>query len=188
MTSIEYPRSITTGLGDHLRRRSTVILLSLGILAATLHASFRFPLGLPGHHGLEWMALLVIARHFSSYRWAATLVALGAAGASTLPVLGFHNPITPALYLLPGLCLDLLFMARSTVWLRASWLIGLLAGTAFATKPVLQWLALDLFNSQGQGALIKHGLVYVVAMHFAFGFTGGSIGNALWRIGRAPAR
>ncbi len=52
----------TVALGMHLRRRSTLLLSGAGIAAALLHAATRFPLHLPGHEGLEWMAILMLAR------------------------------------------------------------------------------------------------------------------------------
>jgi len=166
-------------LPSHLRQRSTLILLVLGLLAVFLHATFRFPLQLPGHHGLEWMALLVMARHVSTYRWAATIAACGAAvTAASLPALGFHSPLAPLFYLLPGLCLDLLFLARPTTWRTSTWLIGTLAGLAFASKVLVQWIGFAAFDFPF-GAVVRHGLFHVLALHFAFGFAGGAIGNVL---------
>lgn len=128
-------------LVGHIRQNSKLILLGLGILAAFAHATFRFPLHLPGHHGLEWMALPVIARKLSHYRWAAGVAASGAAAASLLPVLGFHDPLTPLFYLVPALALDMLCHAAPPRWRRATLFLGVAAAHAFAAKPILQWPA-----------------------------------------------
>ena len=39
-----------------------LLMLGLGAAAVVLHQTLRAPLNLPGRHGLEWMALLVIGR------------------------------------------------------------------------------------------------------------------------------
>lgn len=37
-------------------------LLVLGVVAGLLQVHLRYPLNIPGHHGLEWMALLLFGR------------------------------------------------------------------------------------------------------------------------------
>lgn len=163
----------SSSLAEHAKQRSTAILLALGVLAAVAHASFRFPLHLPGHHGLEWMALLVLARQLSSYRWAATVAASGAAAASLLPVLGFHDPLTPVTYLAPGLVVDLLCLAVPLAWRHSAAFLGIAAALAYASKPLLQWAGAEVFGLPA-GAL-SQGLGYVIAMHMLFAFAGGSV-------------
>lgn len=171
-------------LVEHLQRRSTAVLLSIGILVVVIHAAFRFPLRLPGHHGLEWMALLVLARQMSSYRWAASVAAAGAAASSLLPLFGFHDPFVAVTYLVPGLVLDSLYFLLPQARRNASLLLGVAAALAYATKPLIQWAgsaALGLpFDAWAKG------LAYLVAMHMLFAFAGGSVGAALWH--RASAR
>jgi hypothetical protein len=50
------------------------------VIVALLHRTLDFSLGLPGHHGLEWMTVLLFARLLSPGRWACLMVAAGAAG------------------------------------------------------------------------------------------------------------
>ena len=57
-------------------------LVSLGVAVVVLEQAFRWPLQMPGHHGLEAMALLVLGRLSCSHRWSATLVASSAAVAA----------------------------------------------------------------------------------------------------------
>ena len=64
-----------------------LILTGSGALAVVLHQSFQLPLGLPGHHGIEWMALLILGSSFSRMKGSATISSLGAAGISLLPIL-----------------------------------------------------------------------------------------------------
>lgn len=164
---------------DHMKLRSTVILIGLGVLAAVVHATFRFPLRLPGHHGLEWMALLVIARQASSYRWSATVAAFGAAVSSALPILGFHDPLTPLTYLAPGVAVDLLCLVVPTAKRNSVIFLGAAAALAYATKPLIQWAGGLALGLRFDGWSV--GLAYLVAMHMLFAFTGGSVAAYLWR-------
>ena len=65
-----------------------------GVMAVVLHRAFDTSLGLPGHHGMEWMALMIIGRMSSRFRGAGTLTSVGASFASTLPFLHGGNPLT----------------------------------------------------------------------------------------------
>ena len=60
-----------------------LFLVSLGVAIVLLEQAFRWPLQLPGHHGLEAMALLVLGRLCCTNPWSATLV--GASAAVTAP-------------------------------------------------------------------------------------------------------
>lgn len=166
-------------LAGHLKRRSTLILLGLGFLTAVLHATFRFPLHLPGHHGLEWMALLILARRISPYRWAASVAAAAAAAGSLLPQLGFHDPLTPVIYLLPGLVVDLLYMAAPQAKRQSVLFLSTVAALAFATKPLIQWLSVQSLGLPADRW--SSGLAYLLLMHLLFAFAGGAIGALLWQ-------
>lgn len=177
--SDHFNTSAGLGLADHMKQRSTIVLLALGVLAVVIHATVRFPLHLPGHHGLEWMALLVLARQMSSYRWAATMTASGAAATSLLPVLGFHDLLTPVTYFAPGVALDLLCLIAPLAWRKSSLFLGIAAALAFATKPVIQWGGAAMLDLP-LGAL-SQGVAYIVALHMMFALAGGWIAAYLWR-------
>jgi hypothetical protein len=181
--SLALPAAPAVRFSRHIRAWQTLALLALGIVAAVTHAAFRFPLHLPGHHGLEWMALLVIARYASPYRWAATVAASGAAAVSILPLLGFHDPLTPLTYLLPGLLLDLFTLPLRTHRAPAA-LMAVAAALAHTASPLLHaalWLALGW-----QFGAFSHGLLFPFVTHLAFGFAGGLAGAGLWKM--RPAR
>ena len=48
--------------------QEALLLTGLGAAAVVLHSVFRFPLQLPGHHGVEWMALIIGGRLAVRYR------------------------------------------------------------------------------------------------------------------------
>ncbi|WP_217424603.1 hypothetical protein [Nitrogeniibacter mangrovi] len=181
MASIQFsPAGVAdaSGLRDFLRQRSTVVLLCLGVLAVIAHATFRIPLNLPGHHGLEWMALLVIARQGASYRWAAGVVAIGAAVTAMVPAIGFHNPLTPLYYLVPALALDLMWRVAPVRWHTSVPALAGMAALAFATKPLVQAVGLMAGVTQAHGG---QALIYVIAMHMVFALVGGAVAAALWQ-------
>ncbi len=86
-----------------------LLLIGGGVMAVVLHRSLDNGLGLPGHHGIEWMAILIIGRASSRFRGAGTLTSMGASFASVLPFLQGDNPFTWIYYLLPGPIMDLAF-------------------------------------------------------------------------------
>lgn len=160
--------------------RRIAVLLIAGTAATVLHSKLHWPLRLPGHHGLEWMAILLFARCASSYRWAAVIVAIGAASSSAVPIWGFKEPgYSYALaYLAQGLALDLLCMSgmRLRQWLIA---LALFGAIAHATKPFVHWLLLQ--GVGGHYGSVSRGLWYAVASHLMFGFTGALAGALAWK-------
>jgi hypothetical protein len=154
-----------------------LLLLAIGAGIVVLGETFRFPLGLPGHHGLEAMALLATARLCTNYRWAATLAAMSAAMTAAAIGAG-HGGLVPVLYLVPGLVIDL------GVALRPSWRNSLLWLPAFAaighaSKPVIKWIVLQ--GSSANFGSMAHGLPYPFVTHLVFGFTGALVATLLWR-------
>ena len=154
-----------------------LFLVSLGMIIVGLEQAFRWPLQLPGHHGLEAMALLVIGRLCCSARWSATAVGLSAAVAA--PFLGAdHGPLTPLFYVIPALVIDIGY--RLGPALRSSLLfLPLLAAVAFTGKPLLRLLAHQMFDMQF-GSL-RAGPVYPILTHLLFGFLGGLAAVTVWR-------
>jgi hypothetical protein len=153
------------------------------VIAGLLHVHLRYPLNIPGHHGLEWMALLLFGRSLSSNRFAAGCIAAGAAGSYLLqlPLLAQAHDIKPALvFLLTGAVTDILYNLSGTG--RKSLLTaGLIAGLAFFAKPVVMFLV-DLSPDITVGSFLKHPVYLPFASHFLFGLTGGVMGSLLARL------
>jgi len=155
-------------------------LVALGIIAALAHQYFRLGINMPGHHGLEWMTLLLFGRMQSRYRWAGLMIATGAATtyvlyASVMPLTLSVKPVFA--YLLNGLCVDLLF--RYTPGKLPGFIKGIiLGGISFVAKPVFLLGTVMLFEFHF-GSFTKHGYYYPVLTHFAFGAIGGICGMTL---------
>lgn len=155
-----------------------VWLLSLGVAVAVLEQSFRWPLQMPGHHGIEAMALLMLARLSCNSPWSASIAAGGAAIAA--PALGAeHGVLMPLFYLLPGALLDLGYRLRPSSATFALYL-PLVSALAWASKPALRVLA-NVSMGMQFGSL-RAGPVYPVITHLLFGFVGGLAAILLWRM------
>jgi hypothetical protein len=150
-----------------------LLLIGGGVAAVILHRAFDTSPGLPGHHGIEWMALMIIGRASSKYRGAGTLTSIGASFASVLPFLHTDNPFTWLFYLLPGPIMDLAFRYLPR-YANKLWFMILLAGFAHATKPLGQ-LVINLISGWPFGSF-RFGFVYPFASHLLFGMIGGLLG------------
>jgi hypothetical protein len=153
-------------------------LLALGVAVAALENAFRWSLQMPGHHGIEAMALLMLARLSCSTPWSATIA--GASAAVAAPVLGAdHGPLMPLFYLLPGLVLDLGYRVRPGAHGLVLYL-PFVAAIAWTSKPVVRVIA-NLTMGMQFGSL-RSGPVYPILTHLLFGFVGGLVAVLLWRM------
>ena len=153
-------------------------LISLGVAIVLLEQAFRWPLQLPGHHGLEAMALLVLGRLSCTNPWSATLV--GASAAVAAPFVGAdHGVLMPLFYVLPGIVLDAGYRLWPRLVGQALLFLPLVAAVAFAAKPVVRVMANQLFDMPF-GSL-RAGPVYPLLTHLMFGFLGALAAVLLWR-------
>jgi hypothetical protein len=154
-----------------------LLLVGSGALVVVLHQSFRLPLSLPGYHGIEWMALLIMGRSFSRFRGAGTLASIGAASVSMLPLWGAaHDPFIWLIYLLPGPSMDLAFRYLPR-YAGKLWFMVILGGLAHVTKPVAR-LIITILSGWSFGSF-RFGVVYPIASHLLYGMIGGLLGVLL---------
>lgn len=159
-------------------RLSILSLLMLGAVAGVLHVYLKFPLGIPGRHGLEWMALVLFGRCLSDNRYAATILAGGAAGSylAQSAFLPLAHDFKPALvFLLTGACADIIFRFtkdRLPVIVNA----GIIGGLAFISKPLVMYCL--FLGGVKVGSFIKNPDYLPFISHFLFGMTGG-VGGAI---------
>lgn len=156
---------------------STSHLIMLGVLVAVIHNTWRWSIGIPGHHGLEWMAVLIFGRMLSGNRWAGSLVAFGAAG--TYLMLGqwisLAHQLKPVFgYLMTGISVDIIYgllLSRLPITFNAI----LTSTVAFLAKPIILFSSTLLFGFEF-GMFSKHGVYLPLASHCMFGFFGGICG------------
>lgn len=153
-------------------------LVAIGVAIVLLHETIRYPLRIPGQHGLEGMALLALARYSTTHRWGATIAALSSAG--TAAAMGAGSEwTTPFLYLAPGIALDLGLMLFAG-WRTQFIVLPLVTAFAFATKPLIR---LGLMETLGmQFGSFRAGVLYPISTHIAFGFMGAMITVIAWSL------
>lgn len=157
-----------------------VFLMGLGALAVLMHARFRSPVSVPGHHGIEFMALLLLGRGSSHLKFASTLSSFGIGLLLLFPVFGFHDPLMGFNYMLPGFMLDLTYNFSGKLN-RNAWFLAIVAGLSYMLIPVSR-LIINTFTGFQYGAFLKFGPIIPVLSHFVFGVTGGLLGTGLSRI------
>ncbi len=163
-------------VGAATQTKQLLLLIGLGTAVPVLHAVLHWPLRLPGHHGLEYMALMMFGRTVVDHRWAALTIATSAAVTSFIPVFGFNELGMRFSFLLAGLTIDLLY--RYVPW-RSPVVLAAMAALGHATKPLWKWAAAAGWNLKF-GSLAS-GVVFPLLTHLCFGFAGGMIGVLLGR-------
>lgn len=165
--------------GERLNATGIALLLGLGAAAVVLHEAFHWPLHLPGHHGIEWMALLVFARCTSRHPWAASIASLGAATLAVLPIWGpGADLLQPLVYFVPGLMVDGLWCLGGGLRENPAYL-ACAAALAHASRPLLQLLAFQATGIPHHS--LAQGLAYPLVLHLGFGLAGGLVGAMLWK-------
>jgi hypothetical protein len=154
-----------------------VLLFSLGISAIVLRSYLRIPLGIPGRHGLEFMAILMIARRVSKLPFASVIAMLGATSFMFVPFIGIKDPFLPVIYLMMGVVLDILYFAFKNPANRLA-ILSLIGGLAYMIIP-LSRIGIYLFSGILDRSFIKSGFVIPVLSHFAFGVAGALLGAGL---------
>lgn len=161
-----FPTSISVTL-------QIVTLLFIGFAATWLHARFRFPLNLPGRHGLEFMLLVMGARYASNLKLSATIAVSGSILASLIPVLGFTDPLLPYIYLGMGALIDFAWF-RWSVFKNYILLAAILGGLVYGLIPVIR--IISSLVSTYHFKTIRFGYVIPILTHIGFGFTGAIAG------------
>lgn len=154
-----------------------LFLFVLGISAIVLRSYLRIPLGIPGRHGLEFMALLMIGRRMSKLPFASIITMLGATTFMFVPFIGIKDPFLPVIYLLMGVVLDVLYFAFRNPANRLA-ILSLIGGLAYMVIPISR-LGVYLFTGVLERSFIKSGFIIPILSHFAFGVAGALLGAGL---------
>jgi hypothetical protein len=154
-----------------------LLLMMAGALAAYMHFSLRIPLNMPGHHGLEFMAIFVLVRLSSNLRYAATASVLGVGILLLMPGIGASSPLHSLSYLLPGLILDVFYQLNKKQ-MQLLFFTALIAGLAYMAIPLSRWF-IHIFTGYPYMSFIKFGTAYTLLSFFLFGMLGGMLGYGL---------
>ncbi len=159
--------------------REAVILFFVGALAMFIHARFRWGASLPGHHGLEFMAILMASRINVQMKWSSVFITLGIGTMIALPFMGFKNPVTALGYLLPVIVLDIFYSNLKDRW-RKVWLLAIIGGVAYMAVPMYRILLMAV--GFPYPVVIKYGSVVApLAGFFSFGFLGAGFAAGLFK-------
>lgn len=156
-----------------------ILLLGIGMIAILLHARLRSPLNLPGHHGMEFMALLVVTRLGSKMKFACSISSLGIGFLLLFNVFGFKDPFMSFTYMIPGILLDVLFIAFSP-WRNKIYIMALIAGIAYMTIPLMR-LMIFLTTGFPYPSFIKQAQIIPLGGFFIFGLIGGLAGYLIYK-------
>lgn len=154
------------------------LLIATGIIAITLHSKFRSPLNIPGHHGIEFMAIIVGSRLASNIKWASSISALGIGIFILFPVLGFKDPMMGFNYMLPCFITDLAYNYIPKNKVRNIFL-GIAGGLAYMMIPLSRLLT-HFYTGYPYSSFLKHGYITPVILFFIFGLLGGFIGIGIF--------
>ncbi len=158
------------------------LLLLAGVIAIVLHARLRTPINIPGHHGMEFMAIILAARLSSNIKWASSISALGIGIFILFPVLGFKDPMMGFNYMLPCFFMDIAYNTIQNKKYRNLYL-AIAAGFAYMLIPVSRMIT-TISTGYPYSSFLKHGFVTPLATFFLFGLMGGILGTGIYFIGK----
>ncbi|MFC2168185.1 hypothetical protein ACFLRW_04300 [Acidobacteriota bacterium] len=157
-----------------------ISLLLLGALALVLRSYLRAPLNLPGRHGVEFMAIIILGRQFSKFRFASSISAMAVLTMIFVPFLGIKNPLMASAYAAPCIVLDYIYN-KFKLKNNKVFFLALFAGLSYMAIPLLR-LVFCLFTGSLESAFIKHGFVVPIISHFFYGFAGGLFGAGFFQL------
>lgn len=156
-----------------------LIPLVLGMAAIVAHARYRSHINLPGHHGLEFMALLLVSFSTSKIKWSSYFFSLGIAAFVFVPFLGFKNPLVAMVYVIPGVVFGLLSSLAVIKKYRIIFL-ALFGGLAYASIPIFRlilWLTVGISHKS-----IIVSPVSTIVFFFMFGLAGSLLGLGAYHL------
>ena len=159
-----------------------LLLVIAGALAIVLHARLRTPLNIPGHHGIEFMAIILGARLSTNIKWASSISAMGIGIFILFPVLGFKDPMMGLNYMLPCIALDLAYNYLPMAKYR-NLILTVAAGFGYMMIP-LSRVIITLSTGYPYSSFLKHGFFTPFATFLIFGFLGGALGTGFYQIGK----
>jgi hypothetical protein len=163
----------------HSKHAELLLLIGAGMLVIMSHKILRWPLDMPGHHGLEFMAIFVFLRLASTQTWAATIASVGAIISTGLfSDTSSSMGIGMLILAIQGFSLDLLYN-HLTLRGRLVFLLPLFAALVHAIKPISKFFAQDHLSIYSDS--LSSGLMIPFMSHCLFGFFGGLFGLLAWK-------
>jgi len=155
-----------------------MLLIIAGVMAIVLHARLKTPINVPGHHGIEFMTIILAARLSSKIKWASSISAMGIGVFILFPVLGFSDPMAGFNYMLPCFMLDFVYLVSNNIRYRKI-ILALGAGLAYMMVP-LSRIIFSMTTGYVFPSFLKHGMVTPMFNFFFFGLAGGALGTGIY--------
>ncbi len=171
------PKTTSKALAIDRVALEVFLLTLLGVFAIVLRAKLRIPLQMPGHHGLEVMALLLIGRSVSKMSFASSISTLGAALLILFPFMGFKDPFLPVIYILMGAVIDFSYKYFKSAKPQL-FFMTLIGGISYSMIP-LSRIAIHFTTGYAYPSLLKSGYALSVVSHFVFGALGALLATGL---------
>jgi len=150
----------------------------LAALVVLANVTLRFPIRMPGHSGVVWMALLVVARAVVPRHGAAAVAALFSGIMAALMGVGDKGALDTVLsYLAAGVGVDLVMVVAGNPERAIVCVAAAMTGNIFklAVKVLLElWIGIPT-------GFILLGRLYPAATHVVFGAAGGYLGFLVLR-------
>lgn len=177
MNGMSHPKITSKALPVNRVLIDILILTFTGAVAILLRAYLRIPLNIPGHHGLEVMAILIIGRKITKIPFGSSISTLTAATFIFLPFLGFKDPFLPFIYMAMGFIIDLVYNKLNRVQDNFL-LLGFLGGFAYMMIPLIRFI-LFVVSGYPFETFLKQGFVLPFFTHFFFGALGGMMAHGI---------
>lgn len=169
-----FPISISNSLVRYL------LLYLLGAVAMFIHARLRLHLGIPGHQGFIYMALLVGASSLLHTRFSGLAFAAGSSTILAFGILGFANPFIFAEFLFVGLVADILMNVSKSSSYKVIFVL-LVGALGYGMIPVIR-LITTAVTGYPYGSFLKFGFGLTLLSHIGFGMAGAISGFGISKL------
>ena len=154
-----------------------VLRLSMfGTLTSVARFLLQFPIGIPGHTSVFWMAILIVGKGLIPKAGAGTIMGIVSGILAVAFGLGKEGPLLALKCIVPGVFLDILavmfFNKLESMWV--SGIIGALISFSKLLASVVLGIILEI-----PMVFLAVGFGYASLLHVIFGAVGGVIGAVL---------
>lgn len=157
-----------------------ILLYLIGAFAMVIHARLRLHLGIPGHQGFIYMAMLVGASSVLNTRYSGLAFAAGSSTILAFGILGFSNPFIFVEYLFVGIVADILLNVSKTSRYKLIFIL-LVGALGYGMIPVIRLIMTSLTGFPFK-SFMKFGFGVVMLSHIGFGMAGAISGFGISKL------
>jgi hypothetical protein len=157
-----------------------ILLYLIGAVAMVIHARLRLHLGIPGHQGFIYMALLVGASSVLHTRFSGLAFAAGSSTILAFGILGFANPFIFAEFLFVGLVADILMNVSKTSRYKVIFIL-LVGALGYGMIPVIRLITTSV-TGYPYGSFLKFGFGLTLLSYIVFGMAGALSGFGISKL------